>query len=201
MISSSKKALSFLFELLAPYLRAKLMKVREVLNQYTHLIKKNQQTNSKLLSSLKTRLSDSKFNSLCRIVKRLYPLIHWAIEMCAFVFNTRYLLNDDANFFKLSHWLCAIAVRRKNKTDYIREEGGFAAIRQRALNPPSKIRMIIEAFRNYSVFLLFLGVKFAEWYFSSRRGVAANQNGARDPMKIAQSIKPPFRSVSGSELG
>lgn len=118
--------------------------------------------------------------------------------MCTFVFNTRYLLNDSAQYFKLSHYLSSILVRRKNKSDIIKEEGGYAAIRQRALNPPSKLRMIIEAFRNYSVFILFLGVKFAEWYFSSRRGIAANQNGARDAMKIAQSIKPPFHSVSAA---
>lgn len=77
------------------------------------------------------------------MIKKLYPLIHWAIEICAFVFNTRYLLNDSAQYFKLSHWLCRIIVRRKNKSDYIKEEGGFAAIRQRALNPPSKLRMVI----------------------------------------------------------
>ena len=108
------------------------------------------------LDSIWTEVKDKDSSQLSKVkslLKRFYKYFDAIIGVVNFLFQLTYLLLPKQNFYKCYFWMFSLIVRRKNAFE-------------RKQDSPNGALGFWGLFWQYNIFLLFLAVKFLQWYFS-----------------------------------
>lgn len=84
----------------------------------------------------------------------LFKLTHVISELTNFFFNLKYLLNPDTHYYSLQFYFMGQKLEKITESSI------------------ANSHFLINFFKKYFVFVLFLGTKFLDWYFQP-----ANSNG------------------------
>lgn len=84
---------------------------------------------------------------------KVIPVANSLFEFAVFMYQLKFLLQRDFRFFKPYLHLCNFLIRRKNTFELKQEEERYP-------------NQLISLLSKYNVFLMFLFVKYCQWYFS-----------------------------------
>lgn len=94
---------------------------------------------------------------------KIYPWIHCLYEASSFFFQFKYLISEKFLYYKPYQFITKLLILRMTPQE------------AESSQPKTVMGKLIS---NYNVFILFLFVKFCEWYFSQRQ---SSQNSANQP--------------------
>ena len=85
---------------------------------------------------------------------KIIPILNASFEFTNFMYQLKFLVQRDFRFFKPYWHLCNFLIRRKNLFEEKQDEEEMNA------------NLISTVLGKYNVFLMFLFVKYCQWYFS-----------------------------------
>lgn len=130
-------------------------------------------------TSLKMNANAENTGRMKKIFLKIYPFVNMAWESINFVYSIKYLLDPKSKFYSVLYHIL------KQEVTKIDEEN---------LENQTRSSMLMDMWKKYFVFFIYLATKFIEWYFDSDRRrneiIKSNEN---------ISVDPPFKEEDNSQ--